>query len=281
MEDPYNEDYVIMGKEFVDKTDENTISKFEIPKHIVFIYNDIRLVPNKVFINWKKLNPNYKLIFFNFEDASYFLQHKLNKNYKNYFNKITHAPHKSDYFRMCFLYIYGGIYSDIDNVPLKPIESFYQPHENIKFLTCNGISKTAFAQAIICSTRLNSYIDKCLQEYINILENLKIRPIYYKNYSGAPISGTRIMYDTVRKILIDNKQTDDIISVNKKYVVIEDIDRKRFENNMVLLEEYKPDGRWQNSHMRNINDTVIKSRYDDYPWYGHERTPKEGYETYY
>lgn len=278
-EEPYNGNYVIMGKDFIDTTDENKISKFEIPKHIVFFYNDLKLVPNKVFENWKKLNPDYKLIFFDFKDTAYFLEKKFDNEHKNYFNKITYAAHKSDFFRMCFLYIYGGIYSDIDNEPLTSLNDFFEPYDNIKFLTCLSLTNNAFAQAIISTTRNNSFMKKCLDDYISVLEQLKNNPRYAVNYKGAPLSGTGKMYNAIKNILIENKQLKNNFLAHTKYVVFEKYDKKTFANSIVLLDEYTPNGRWQNSHMRTGYKTVLKCRYENYPWFNHDRNPVGGYET--
>jgi len=281
MNNSYNGDYVINGRDFVDSIDENTISKFDIPKNIVFFYNDIKLVPNKVFDNWKELNPDYKLIFFDFKDSAYFFEKKLGLEYKTHFNKITYAPHKSDFFRLCFLYVYGGIYSDIDNVPLNSINDFYKPFNDVKFCTSLALDNNSFAQALICSTRNNLYLDKCIKEFVSRLETLKEMEQYKLNYSGAYLTGTVIMYNAIRNLLIERKETCDIIRAHTEYVVYEDIDNIRFANKMVLLDEYTPNSLWQNAYMRTGYDTVIKCRYEDYPWFGHDRNPDTGYETNY
>ena len=275
----YNGNYVVMGRTFVDSIDIETISTSSIPKHIVLFYNDIKLVPNKVFDNWKKLNPEHQIIFFSFEDSAYFLEKCLGNTYKSYFNKITYAPHKSDFFRMCFLYVYGGTYSDIDNEPLSSLNNFFEPHHNIKFLTCLSLANNAFAQAIISTTRNNSFIKKCLDDYVSVLEELKSKPIYAVNYKGAPLSGTGKMYNTIKDILIENKQIRSFPLAHTKYVVFEKKDNKTFANSIVLLDEYSADGRWQNSQMRTGYKTVLKCRYNDYPWFNHERNPVDGYET--
>jgi mannosyltransferase OCH1-like enzyme len=259
----YSGNYVISGSEFVDSTNEESISKFDVPNHIVLFYDDIKLVPNKVFLNWKKLNPDYKLIFFNFIDAEYFLEKKLGIEYKNHFIKITFIPHRCDFFRLCFLYIYGGIYSDIDNVPLQPINTFFKPFNDVTFCTALSLENDSFAQAIIYSTRQNKYLDVCIKAYLTIFKSFE----KLIDYSGQDLSGTRIMYNAIKKILIENKQISRNVLAHCQYIIYNDIDNKRFVNKLVLLDEYTPTGRWQDCCMRTAFDTVIKSRYDDYPWF--------------
>ena len=140
MDSPYDGDYVIMGKDFIDTTDENKISKLEIPKHIVFTYIDLKFIPNKVFYNWKNLNPEYKLIFFDDEACEYLFNKKFETDYGEHFRKILHPPFKADFFRICFLYIYGGVYSDIDIEPKLSISSILD--KNVNFMSCISHDKT-------------------------------------------------------------------------------------------------------------------------------------------
>ena len=281
MDLPYNQKYVIMGKDFVNSTNVNEISSDIIPKHVVFFYNEIKLVPNKVFHNWHKLNPDYKIIFFSFEDAAYFLNVKFSNEYKNHFNKITSAPHKCDFFRLCFIYIYGGIYSDIDNVPLQPISEFINPHKNIKFLSCLSNSKKSFAQAIIMSIKESYYIKVCIDRYINEFSKI----INSKNYSGAGLSGTLIMHDEIKKIFIKNNyiKENQLFLSHKEYAFSDRYisTNKPFINTLLLLDEFTPDGKWWNCHMRNGYNTVLKCRYDDYPWFPDSKFKNNNYETFF
>jgi hypothetical protein len=120
---------------------------------------------------------------------------------------------------------------------------------------------------------------KCLDDYISVLKELENNPRYAVNYKGAPLSGTGKMYNTIKNILIENKQIRSLPLAHTKYVVFEKKDNKSFSNSLVLLDEYAPNGRWQNSHMRTGYRTVLRCRYDNYPWFSHERNPVDGYET--
>ena len=81
------------------------------------------------------------------------------------------------------------------------------------------------------------------------------------------------MYNTILNILIYKKQCKLNIRPHTKYSFIEEHHEKPVRNNIVFLDEYTPDGRWQNSHMRTGFDNVITCRYKDYPWFGHNRNP--------
>ena len=278
----YNQNYVVLGKDFVDNTDPLSFDINIIPKHIVLFFNKIELVPNKVFDKWRIMAPGYKIIFFSFKDAAYFLEKCFNKDYKKYFNKTTYAAYKSDFFRICFLYKYGGIYSDIDNDPLININKYYNPYNNVKFMTALSLNNNSFAQALIISTRKNPCVKCGLDEYINIYTRLENSKTCSKNYDGNDLGGTRIMYRTIVKLLSDNKNIkNNIIRPHTGYGITDYVDNKIFKNYIVFLDEFTPNGRWQNSFMRTGFDTVLKCRYDDYPWFGHNRNPESGHQTYF
>lgn len=281
-EEPYNQNYVIMGRHFVDTTNIESISITSIPKHIAFFYNDIRIVPNKVFDAWKRMAPGYKIVFFSFKDAAYFLEKCFNQDYKKFFNKTTYAAYKSDFFRVCFLYKYGGIYSDIDNVPLMNIDECYSPYNNVRFMTALSLNNNSLAQALIISTRGNPCVRCGLDEYINIYTRLENSETCSKNYDGNDLGGTRIMYRTIVKLLSDsNNIKNNLVRPHTGYGITDRVDDKPFRNCIVFLDEFTPNGRWQNSHMRNGFNTVLKCRYDDYPWFGHNRNPESGHQTYF
>lgn len=266
MDSPYDGDYVIMGKDFVDTTDENKISKFEIPKHIVFTYIDLKFLPNKVFYNWKNLNPEYKLIFFDDEACEYLLNKKFETNYGEHFRKILHPPFKADFFRICFLYIYGGVYSDIDIEPYKPIDKFYNPFKDVKFMTALGHSNSTCFQAIIISTRNNIILKNNIKHYIEKLESFKNLKMD-KGVSG--IGGTKIMYDKIYETLLSNSAIKnwEYLIPHKRYKFEEKIDNIKLLNVVVLLDEFSADGMWWNCEVRNGYEVILKSKYKDYPWF--------------
>lgn len=255
----YNDNYVINGKNFVDTVDESNIADSIIPKHIMFTYVDISLVPNKVFDDWRNLHNDYKLIFFDDDDCIYFFIKKFGISFASYFTKIEHPPHKADFFRLCFLYKYGGIYMDIDIQPIESLNEYFAPYkrEDVKLITSLSMNNRGCFQAIIITVKNNIIIKQNIDAYVNLMKNLK-------TFGGAPLGGVQIMYDVIKKILVENK----IISIvsplvpHKLYKISSD-------NNVLLLDEFSPNGWWMNCYVRNGYKNVCKSRYDNYPWFKH------------
>ena len=259
-EEPYNGNYVIMGRDFVDTLHESSIQENLIPKHIFFTYIDINLIPNKVFDNWKKLHNDYKLIFFNDEDCIYFLIKKFGVDYASYFDKIDHPPHKADFFRLCFLYIYGGIYMDIDIKPIESLNEYFLPYkkEDVKFLTSLAMNNSGCFQAIIITTKNNDIIKKNIDVYLDRIKNLKSCSITFC------LGGVKIMYDVIKDTLVQNKvitKTTNLIP-HKLYKI-------NNQNTILLLDEFSPNGKWWDGMVRNGYKNLCRSRYANYPWFKH------------
>ena len=63
--------------------------------------------------NWKRLNPEYEIKYYNDADIRNFLKKYYPKSYLDYFNMLDSnkgaGPIKADFWRVCILYKFGGI----------------------------------------------------------------------------------------------------------------------------------------------------------------------------
>ena len=112
--------------------------KQKIPKIIYMCFKTKKDVPKKVFKLWKKLNPEYKLNFSDDKQCYNFLKNNFSIEYAKYFNEIPWGPIKADFWRLCVLYINGGVYADIDLKPLKPLNDII--NKNTTFSSCLNIN---------------------------------------------------------------------------------------------------------------------------------------------
>ena len=100
--------------------------------------------------NWKKLNPEYEIKLYDDEMIQLFLLEQYGYFYKNIFDYLKDGPIKSDFWRLCILYKKGGIYSDIDNVPLVKLSDFIE--NDVDFVTCSTYWRFNFNPNFIIST---------------------------------------------------------------------------------------------------------------------------------
>lgn len=163
-----------------------------IPKVIYLTHKN--KVPNYVIKNWKRLNPEYEIKYYNDVDIRNFLKKYYPKSYLDYFNKLNYhkgaGPIKADFWRICILYKFGGIYVDADIEPIEPIKTFLE--RDTDFLTC-VTDKNNYPNPHILACKSK---DILLKECLNIYETK-----FNTNYSYWVHSITRIMKKAFKKYL--------------------------------------------------------------------------------
>ena len=101
--------------------EENTI-----PKNILQTHENIDLVPDYVISNIKNKNPDYKYHFYNDAMRKEFMLKYFGQSYLDKMNSFKKGAHRADLFRMCWLYIYGGVYIDIDLELLESLDNIVE-----------------------------------------------------------------------------------------------------------------------------------------------------------
>ena len=79
--------------------------------------------------SWINLNPSYKYEFYDDERIRHFLLREYGPKYVERFDSIKVGASKSDYFRILIIYKYGGVYADLDNRLLKPLDEIIKPKD--------------------------------------------------------------------------------------------------------------------------------------------------------
>jgi hypothetical protein len=103
-------------------------------------------IPNFVFGRWKNLNPDYTIEFNVDHDCISFLEKHFNNYIADLFKRIPKGMYKADLWRLCKLYINGGIYADVDLVPYLNINGL---DKNISFYSCLAVNKKSIFQAFM------------------------------------------------------------------------------------------------------------------------------------
>jgi hypothetical protein len=109
-------------------------------------------VPDIVFSRWKELNPEYEIDFSLDEDCIHFLKTHFNEYVANLFKEIPVGMFKADLWRLCKLYVHGGVYADVDLVPYLKLDTL---DPNITFYSCMNTMNNGIFQAFIKSTPNN------------------------------------------------------------------------------------------------------------------------------
>lgn len=178
---------------------------------------------------WLDLNPDYSVELYDDAKCLEFLLENYGQKYCDIFNYIEDGPIKSDFFRLCILYIKGGIYVDADVKPLIPISDFIE--DDVDFVTCLSYNYHPrkqdfnFNPHFIVTKKYNTFIYK----------TLKIYEMLYDNKNHYSYWHWSICYIIVIDIPIDI----DILKCNfthngKKYLfLVENIFKDQFEDNVL------------------------------------------------
>ena len=234
--------------------------------------------PPYVFKRWKDLNPDY-IIDFSFDnDCIDFLTSDFGKEIADLFKSIEKGMYKADLWRICKLYVNGGVYADIDLVPHVSIDEFTKDGHTFYSCKCqNGIF-----QAFIVTTPKNpllfnfimsfvknkpyTYLNgptfdmfKCLQ--YNILE----KPIISGKVYNIPIVKTHINFgksDTnVKKINLYNFQNADNSTINISKHSTPDKFSFAIEDNYLIITRTDAKTGWGHNHSLTIDVQSPQSVY--------------------
>ena len=171
------------------------INNIYIPKNIYLCYKS-KDIPDYIIPNWKKLNPDYNVYLYDNDDCKEFLLQSFGQEYVDCFNYIKDGPIKADFWRVCILYQYGGVYSDIDVEPLVPIDSIID--KDVSFLSCISMTKNELNPHIIITGPKNPIIKECIDKYVDYYDNMK--PYSYWGWSIVHIM-TNILYKQFGKYI--------------------------------------------------------------------------------
>ena len=115
----------------------------KIPKKIFQIYHDKPLIKENVKKEIKNLNPEYNYKLYDFQDGIEFVKLHFEKELSDkiiiYIQNLHKYSHKSDLLRYCLLYIYGGVYLDIDLKQKCPLDNIINMSNDSDLITSFGL----------------------------------------------------------------------------------------------------------------------------------------------
>jgi hypothetical protein len=138
------------------------VSKQLVPRIIYFTW--MKEAPEIVFKRWKQLNPLYITDFSDDTQCILFLKENFGDEMAEFFVNIPIGMYKADLWRLCKLYIHGGVYSDIDVVPYINIDTILA--KGYTFCTCLSIEPSYMFQAFFITKPRNPLLYACIQSFV-------------------------------------------------------------------------------------------------------------------
>ena len=188
----------------------------KIPKNIILTWKNSYEIPNYVINKWKILNPEFTIKFFDDEQIIKFFKKEYNDNYILFFNNIKFGRYKSDFFRYCYLYKYGGYYFDIDIEPILPINNIIDIKANYITILSNYV-KGHIYQGILIVKKNDSIIKMCIDDMLYYGSNIGIDPPDKYPFTGHP---TKCMYDNIVKYTEHEELLEGTIETKNQYIVL-------------------------------------------------------------
>jgi hypothetical protein len=198
-----------------------------IPKKIYMCYKNITDL-EKYSKNWKKLNPDYKIELYDDERCKDFLLKEYSQLHVDIFDYIKDGPIKSDFWRVCIINKYGGLYIDADIEPLLPLNEYIDDDDD--FVTCISMffnSNKKIWQLnphFILTHKNNKILQNCIDEYVRMYKN-------NVTYSYWRWSICKIMYIDKLKL----KKSHILYDNNAKYKFILELNKNDCEYNGKLV----------------------------------------------
>ena len=184
-----------------------------VNKTIFLTWKDETSLPEKVVQNWKTLNPGYNVLLFGDARCTAFLTKEFSADFAEFFETIPYGALKADFWRLCILYRFGGVYVDVDVQPMGV--SFDTILQDCDVFTCMDLSNGATFQAIMSFPAYHPVLLECIQTmYSRKYEMQGFREYHYPNLpfhldSYMEWSGTRDLHHALQKYLgVQNLQGD-------------------------------------------------------------------------
>jgi FkbM family methyltransferase len=210
--------------------------------------------------NWIKLNPDYKIELYDDVRCKDFLLKEYSQLHLDIFEFIKDGPIKSDFWRLCVINKYGGIYVDSDIEPLMPLNEYIENDDD--FVTCisEAFGKHGrtfnFNPHFIMSYKNNKVLDDTIQKYIQLYNNNI--PYDYWSWSVCKLFDIRDVTEKKSHVMyIDNKKCKFLIE-SKTYDYCEYNDKKVMNNRYSHYKNHKFDNI---KYKSNIPKILIQTRY--------------------
>ena len=238
------------------------LSNNYIPKNIIQTYkhNYININIYNNIQNVLKKNSKYNYIFITDMDAYVLIKNNFNQNTLEAFNKINIGACKGDFIRYCALYIYGGIYMDMDGSIEISLDDFIEPDK--KFIFFYDYNFNMHQYCLI--TQKNNIIFKyVIDEMVKRINNNELNIFI----ATGPTLFTDVIYNLINKTNIYNTNIN-VDSNDRKQCFI---NNKYFMNGLILSEDDINNKFLFN--MTNYNNNLLYENNDKYEVTYNKPTP--------
>ena len=175
------------------------IKPTEIPLNLFTCWHTKNLPPkmNEHINKIKKENPEFNLYIFDNNDCRNMIEKYFIKEVVNAYDSFTSDAYKSDLWRYCVLYLYGGIYQDIKYIPVNNFK-YKELTDKEYFVRDRDSGWNGIFNGLIVCKKNNKILEQAIKK---IIENIKNK--YYGESCLQP-TGPLLLKNFFTKDVIDN-----------------------------------------------------------------------------
>ena len=145
--------------------------------------------------NWRRLNPEYEIKLYDDTMCKDFLLTEFSQQHLDLFNYLTDGPIKADFWRLCIVYKYGGLYVDSDIEPIVPLRDYIDP--TVDFVTCASYGPN-FNPHFIMAREGDTFLKNCIDTYMQMFKDGV--PYSYSVWSIMPLFHKLLLLKNYRKL---------------------------------------------------------------------------------
>ena len=197
---------------------------------------------------WKIKNPEYIYKLCDSKEREVFLRTHFNKEVYDTYNKIIPGAYKADLWRYCILYIYGGVFVDIDSLCLGNLSTFLDTHQHVFLVDFNesfGEGNHNLANGFIGIIPYSPIMEYCINKIVHNVKTNTIPPSKL-DFSGPGLLGRSV--NTFLKL----KETSSFVG---KEGVSDGIHLLKFHREGELVKNENGDTLFQN---KNGNQIIVR-----------------------
>jgi mannosyltransferase OCH1-like enzyme len=213
-------------------------NKQKIPKiiHKTFKTSTVNKSMYDSYLSWKKFNPDYDINFYDNEDCEDFIIDNFPEVYIRTYRSLIPGAFKADFFRLCILYIKGGVYSDIGQTCLYSLDNIIE--NNDEFISSKDVPDTCIQFSFLCCIPKHKFILKALEQII-----FNVKNEYYGN-SSLDVTGPYMFGKVINRCLLRDENSLFEIGKTKYYKLL----------------KFEGDGKY----ITYKNKRVINTKYENY-----------------
>lgn len=169
-----------------------------IPKIIWQTYKDSYENLNEDIKNciktWTELNPTYTHAYMNDEDCNAFILKHFGPEIYNLYSSFPLSVMRADFWRYCVLYIFGGVYADVDTVCTIPIDMWLKDDKDF---ICSLENDVHFCNWTFASTPHHPILRNLIKEIIKRNLRPNYNDIHFVHYLTGPAVFTDVILSSL------------------------------------------------------------------------------------